>query len=193
MEEIEVKFLNIDAEAIQKKLKDIGAKKMFNRIYRRKVYDYPDLRLNDAGAWVRVRDEGDQVTMTFKQRKEAAKDGGKSNDKGMDEVEIVVSDFDKAAIFLDKIGLKQKFYEENRRIRWVKDNIEFDIDYWPMLKPYLEIEAVSWADIDKGIALLGLNPKDKKIFATFQVYQLEGINELDYDVITFEKVVKKTK
>jgi len=41
--------------------------------------------------------------------------------------------------------------------------------------------------------LLGLNPKDKKIFATFQVYQLEGINELDYDVITFEKVVKKTK
>ncbi len=193
MEEIEVKFLNIDAGAIQKKLKDIGAKKMFDKIYRRKVYDYPDLRLNDAGAWVRVRDEGDQVTMTFKQRKQAAKDGGKSNDKGMDEVEIVVSDFDKAALFLDKIGLKQKFYEENRRIRWVKDNIEFDIDYWPMLKPYLEIEAASWADIDKGIALLGLNPKDKKIFATFQVYQLEGINELDYDVITFEKVVKKTK
>ena len=193
MEEIEVKFLNIDAGAIQKKLKDIGAKKMFDKIYRRKVYDYPDLRLNDAGAWVRVRDEGDQVTMTFKQRKQAAKDGGKSNDKGMDEVEIVVSDFDKAALFLDKIGLKQKFYEENRRIRWVKDNIEFDIDYWPILKPYLEIEAASWADIDKGIALLGLNPKDKKIFATFQVYQLEGINELDYDVITFEKVVKKTK
>jgi len=190
MEEIEVKFLNIDIAAIEAKLKAIGAKKVFNRLYRRKVYDYPDLRLNQAGAWVRVRDEGDKVTLGFKQRKEAGKDAGK-NDAGMDEVELTVGDFDKTAQFLEKIGLVQKFYEENRRIRWLKDDIEFDIDHWPMLKPYLEIEASNWEDIDRGIALLDLDPKDKKIFSTFQVYQLEGINELEYDIITFEKTIKK--
>ncbi len=188
MEEIEVKFLAIDVESIEAKLEKLGAKKEFDRIYRRKVYDYPDLRLNDQGAWIRVRDEGDQVTLGFKQRK-ITDDSG--NDAGMKEIEVKVSDFDKTWQFLDAIGLKQKFYEENRRVRWTLDNIEFDIDHWPLLKPYLEIEAESWEDIDKAIRLLELDPEDKKIFSTFQVYQLEGINELEYDILTFESQIKK--
>ena len=191
MEEIEVKFLNIDVPAIEKKLKAAGAQKKFDRMYRRKVFDYPDLRLNAKAARIRVRDEGDQVTLGFKQRKDASDDKGKSNDSGMHEVEVVVDDFERTVQFLESIGLEAKFYEENRRVRWVKDKITFDIDYWPMLKPYLEIEASNWDDIYKGIALLGLDPKDKKLFATMQVYALEGIDELDYEIITFDKQVKK--
>ncbi|HEU5004755.1 MAG TPA: CYTH domain-containing protein [Candidatus Saccharimonadales bacterium] len=189
MEEIEVKFLNIDVEEIESKLKSLGAKKEFDQKYRRKVYDYPDLRLNDQGAWIRVRDEGSQVTMGFKQRK-MSDDG--ANDVGMKEIEIKVDSFDKAWQFLEAVGLKQKFYEENRRVRWTLDTIEFDIDYWPLLKPYLEIEAGSWKDIDKAIKILDLNPDDKKIFSTFQVYQLEGINELEYDILTFDSQIKKS-
>ena len=59
MEEIEVKFLNIDSDLMEKKLLKIGAKKVFEKLYHRKVFDYPDLRLNDQGAWVRLRDEGE--------------------------------------------------------------------------------------------------------------------------------------
>lgn len=188
MEEIEVKFINIDVPAIEKKLKAIGAKRVFDRLYRRKVYDFPSLQLNKNGAWVRVRDEVDQVTLGFKQRQGKGKNG--SNDTGMKEIEVVVSDFDKTADLLESIGMEIKFYEENRRIRWVLGDIEFDIDHWPMLKPYLEIEAPSWDRVNEGIKLLGLNAKDQKRFATMQVYALEGINELDYKVITFEKQIK---
>jgi len=39
--------------------------------------------------------------------------------------------------------------------------------------------------------LLKLDPKDKKIFSTYQVYQLKGIDENDYQILTFEKTVKK--
>lgn len=191
-EEIEVKFLNINPQEIERKLKKLGAKKIFNRLYQRRVFDYPDLRLNYRGAYIRLHDEGDQITLAFKQRIGIKANDGTRNDKTMEEVEIKVSDFEKTAEFLGKIGLKEKFYEENRRIRYVLNNIEFDIDFWPQLEPYLEIEAVSWTEIEKAIKLLGLNFEDKKIFSTYQIYQLKGINENDYQEITFGRMIKKS-
>ena len=191
MEEIEVKFLNIDPVLIEEKLVDLGAEKTFEKIYRRRVFDHPDLRLNNRGAFVRLRDEGDKITLTFKQRLGVKTHDGKTNDKGMEEIEVNVSDFEKTAVLLKKIGLEEKFYEENRRIRYQLGDIEFDIDFWPLLEPYLEIEAPSWGKIDEAIKLLRLDPKDKKIFSTYQVYQLKGINENDYQILTLEKIVKK--
>lgn len=191
MEEIEVKFLNINSNLIEEKLKEIGAKKIFEKLYKRKTFDYPDLRFDKIGAWIRLRDEGDKITLAFKQRVGVKTHDGKTIDKGMEEVEVKVSNFEKTAELLTKIGLKEKFYEENRRIRYQLDNIEFDIDFWPQLEPYLEIEAPSWEDIDKAIGLLNLDPKDKKIFSTYQIYQLKGMDENDYREITFEKMVKK--
>lgn len=191
MEEIEVKFLNIDPKLIEEKLKNLGAQKIFEKLYKRKVFDYPDLRLDKAGAYIRLRDEGDKITLTFKQRLGIKTHDGKTNDDGMEEVEVSVSDFKGAAEILEKVGLKEKFYEENKRIRYKLDDIEFDIDFWPGLEPYLEIETISWERIDDAIKMLGLDQKDKKIFSTYQVYQLNGINENDYQEITFKGMIKK--
>jgi len=191
MEEIEVKFLNIDPGLIERKLIEIGAKKIFEKLYKRRVFDYPDLRFDKKGGYIRLRDEGDKITLAFKQRLGIKSNDGKTNDDSMEEVEIEVSDFEKTAELLRKIGLIEKFYEENRRIRYQLDDIEFDIDFWPLLEPYLEIEAPSWKKIDEGIKLLKLDPKDKKIFSTYQVYQLKGLNENDYQILTFKKIVKK--
>jgi adenylate cyclase class 2 len=192
MEEKEVKFLGIDPKRIQEKLMKLGAKKLFDRLYRRRVFDYPDLRLDKQGAWVRVRDEGDKVTLTFKQRLGVRGHDGVTNDESMEEVEVEVSDFDKTAEILRRIGLKEKHYIENRRIRYLFfGGVEFDLDFWPMIPPYLEIEAKSWGKIDEVIVKLGLDPRDKKIFSTYQVYALYGIDENQYQTITFEKQVKK--
>ncbi|MBL7156311.1 MAG: CYTH domain-containing protein [Candidatus Pacebacteria bacterium] len=143
MEEIEVKFLNINPDLTQKKLKEIGAKKIFEKLYKRRVFDYPDLRLDKKGAWIRLRDEGEKITLSFKQRIGIEAHNGTVNDKTMQEVEIEVSDFEKTSKLLLEIGFKQKFYQENKRIRYQFENVEFDIDFWPCLEPYLEIEAPS--------------------------------------------------
>ena len=103
MEEIEVKFLNIDADLLEKKLKEIGAKKIFEKLYRRKAFDYPDLRLDKAGAWVRLRDEGDKITLALKQRIGMAATP-ESNDESMEETEVEVNDFEKTADILLKTG-----------------------------------------------------------------------------------------
>ncbi len=190
MEEIEVKFLNIDSDLIENRLKESGAKKVFERFYKRKVFDYPDLRLDKAGAFIRLRDEGDKIMLAFKQRIGMAANA-KSNDKGMEEIEVEVNDFEKTAKLLLKAGFIEKHYVENRRIRYQLDDIEFDIDFWPQIEPYLEIEAPSWERIDEAISLLKLNSEDKRIFSTFQVYELKGINLNAYKEITFKKMVKK--
>lgn len=191
MEEIEVKFLDINPDEIQAKLKDIGAKKVGEFFYKRRVFDFPDLRLNKAAAWLRLRDEGDKVTLTYKQRLGTKAHDGTESDEGMKEIEIEVSDFEQAGLLIESLGFEEKFYEENKRIRWSKGSVEFDIDFWPALEPYLEIEADSWESVDKAIEELGLNPEDRKIFATMQIYKLKGINELDYQKITFDEMVKK--
>ena len=191
MEEIEVKFLNIDTASMEKKLKAIGAEKVFEKLYKRKVFDYPDLRLHKKGAWIRLRDEGEKTTLTYKERIGMKTYDGKTNDDSMEEIEIEVSNFEKTAELLNRIGFIEKFYQENRRIRYQLKDIEFDIDTWPQIEPYLEIEAPSWKKIDEAIKLLGLNPEDKRIFSTTQVYQLKGIEDIDYREITFDRMIKK--
>ncbi len=46
MKEIEVKFLDINPDLMEQKLIKIGAKKVFDRIFKVKVFDWSDLRLN---------------------------------------------------------------------------------------------------------------------------------------------------
>ncbi len=193
MEEIEVKFLNVKPDELQAKLKEIGAEKVGEYFYRRRVFDYPDWRLDKSGAWLRLRDEGDRITLSFKQRLGIAEETG-GNDAGMEETEIIVSDFNTTAQMLFKLGFIEKHYVENRRIRWTKDGVEFDIDTYPELEPYLEIEAPSWNKIDEAISWLGLNPEEKKTFSANQVYALKGINVGDCVRLTFaEGAVKREK
>lgn len=191
MEEPEVKFLNIDPVKIQKKLKQIGAKKVFDRLYRRRVFDYPDFRFDKEGAWIRLRDEGEKVSLAFKRRLGVKSNDGKTNDDSMEEIEVIVSDFEETSRLLRTIGFCEYLYQENRRIRYQLGKIEFDIDSWPALEPYLEIEASSWREINRMVKLLGFDLKDKKIFGIHQVYQLKGIDMDDYRIVTFEKMVKK--
>jgi adenylate cyclase class 2 len=189
MEECEVKYIDINPIEIEKKLISIGAKKQFDRTYRRIVFDYPGLPMDKDCAWLRLRDEGDKITLGYKKRINPKHDG--SNDDSMEEVEVEVSDYDKTVILLEKIGLIHKFLQENRRIRYTKDDLEYDIEFWPEINPYIEIEAPSWERVDDAIKLLELDPKDKKIYSNFQIYKMKGIDLRDYSEITFEGMKKK--
>lgn len=190
-QEFEVKFLDVDVPKLEEKLRSIGATKVGDYFYKRITFDYPNLSLMDKGAWLRLRDEGDRVTLTWKKRLGMKSHDGLTSDEGMEEIEVVVEDFQKTAAILRSIGMTDKFYQENKRERWKKGSVEFDIDGWPRLKPYLEIEGPSWKEVEASILELGLDPKDKKIFSTNQIYKLAGINELEYSKMTFEGFVKR--
>lgn len=189
MEEIEVKFLDVDVVDLKSKLEKFGAEFIGSFDYKRKAYDFPGFPLAQKSAWVRVRDEGDRVVMTYKQRLEAG--DHTMGDLGMKEVEIIVNDFNLADNFLKSIGMIEKFYEENKRERYVLDNVEIDIDSWPMIPPYVEIEGSSWDNVQNVSEKIGFDWNNHLRCSTMQIYEKYGINENDYSVITFNEQIKK--
>lgn len=191
MEEIEAKFLDIDSDAIAEALGRIGAEFKGHRLFRSISFDFPGFPMDKESAWVRLRDEGDKVTLAHKQRLGASDTVGK--DAGMSEVEFVASDFDTARAFLHKLGLVTKFEQEKKRSSWVKGSVHYDIDTWPRLEPYLEIEATSWDELHEAARELGLDPEKKMVCSATQIYELAGIRDKDYIVMTFERFEPREK
>lgn len=188
-----MKFLNIDVAAIEERLLSIGATMVKEFHYRRRVFDYPDLRLDRDHSWLRLRDEGDKIILAFKHRLGVTSNDGSTIDEGMEEIEVEVDDFETTTLLLQRLGFVEKHFAENRRTRWIKDGIEFDIDSWPAIPPYLEIEADSWQKIDEAIEWLGLNTADKKIFSTNQVYTIYGIEVAEHSHLMFSGLVKRNE
>lgn len=63
-------------------------------------------------------------------------------------VEIKVSSFDKTNIFLESIGLAKRSCQEKIRYSYEYKGAMLEIDIWPMLKPYLEIETDNYKLIE---------------------------------------------
>lgn len=137
-QEIEVKFLDVDFDDVRTRLKQIGGTcEQPMRLMRRVVIDYPDRRLQETGdSWVRVRDEGDKVTLTFKKTTE-------HEFGGAHEIEVNVSDYQKTIDIFLAMGLIVHTDQETRRETWKIDDVEVVLDEWPWLNPYIEIEGLS--------------------------------------------------
>jgi adenylate cyclase class 2 len=188
MEEIEVKFLDIDPKKIEKSLIALGAKKIYDRVFKDRVFDFPGYPLDSKASWVRLRDKGEKITLSFKQRLGVVK--GK-NDKGMEEVEVIVNDFEQTSLLLEKLGMIQKFNQEKCRVHFELETTDIDLDTSPMIPTYLEIEGKSWEKVKNLAEKLDLKWKDKKKMSTMQIYELHGINEKDYSILTFKKQIKR--
>lgn len=165
--EIEAKFLDSNHDEIRAKLHELGATCTNPmRLMKRKNYDFPDGRLEKIGGWVRVRDEGDKVTLSYKQLNDRTLHGTK-------EVSVTVGDFSATDSFLNAIGLAQQSYQETKRESWLLDGAQIELDEWPWTKPYLEIEADSEAAVRKVTGQLGLDWDEAKHGSVEVVYQAE--------------------
>lgn len=191
MEEIEVKFLDIDVKEIENKLQAFGATKIGETISQTTCFDYPDYRLQKKEAWIRLRTEFGKTTLAYKERVGVTSHDGSTPDQGMKEIELSVEDFDLTKNFLLAIGLIEKFLQGRKRIRWQKDDLSFDIDQWPLIPPYIEIEGGSLETIKVASEALGLTFKDNLQCSAHNVFIKYGFNEHDYSVFTLEKQIKK--
>jgi len=144
--EYEVRILEINKEEIIKKLESLGATKLGDWDQKRYVYD---LNPKHEGKWIRLRTNGETTTLTYKFVEKDTIDGTK-------EIEIIVDDFKKTDELLNAIGFYHRGYQENKRIRYQLDGVEIDIDTWPMIPTYLELEANFEEEINNMIKKLGL-------------------------------------
>lgn len=149
--EIEAKWLNIDLEEFRQRLKKAEATLMHpERLMIRKNYDYPDKRLDAIGGWVRVRDEGDRITLSYKQLDDRTLHGTK-------EVSVTVQDFDSTCAFLLAIGLIETNHQETKRESWRLGDVQIELDTWPWIPSFVEIEASNEDTLRQSAVTLGLD------------------------------------
>lgn len=171
--EYEVRVLEIDVEEFSKKLEEIGAKKEWDLVQKRYVYDFIP---KEENRWIRLRTNGKKTTLTIK-------DVVTSKIDGTHELEIEVDNFERCNLMLKELGYVPKGYQENRRVQYSYQGVEIDIDYWPLIPTYLEIEGPSEEKVYEVMKKLGLKKKDitsldvQNIYLNYG-YKLDDIKEL---------------
>ena len=163
--ECEVRVLDIDVDEICKKLEEFGAEKTGEYDQKRYVYDVIP---KEEGKFIRLRTNGLKTTLTYKDKKYTSMSSTK-------ELELEIEDFDKAHMLLTAAGLNIDKYVENKRISYKYSDVEFDIDCYPMIPPYMEIEASDEDTVNEYISKLGLSDHEatfdslKKIYAKYDI------------------------
>ena len=148
--EYEVRVLEINVDEVLEKLKSIGAEFCWDKLQQRYVYDFiPKV----DSKWIRLRTNGEKTTLTIKNLVSSEIDGTQ-------ELEVVVDNFERCNLILKELGYEAKGYQENRRIQYMINGVEIDIDYWPLIPTYLEIEGPSEEAVYETLKLLGFNKSD---------------------------------
>lgn len=151
-QEIECRFLNIDPEALKKKLLEFGAKDEGERLQESTIVYDPEFRWRDSGnKLVRIRRENDRTTLCYKEHL------ADSPDSHNYELEFEVEDYEKIQTFFEKIGLIAYRHQEKKRHTFTLEGVTIDIDTWPRIPTYVEIEGVSEDDIKNMAERLGFN------------------------------------
>ena len=164
--EYEVRILNVDKDLIIERLSSLHASYEWDRIQKRYVYDF--IPKQDS-KWIRLRTNGDVTTLTIKNLVSSTIDGTQ-------ELEVVVSDFDRCNLILKELGYEAKGYQENRRIQYNLNGVEIDIDSWPMIPTYLEIEGASEEAVYNAVKALGFSLDDCTTRDVDGIYRDYGIN-----------------
>lgn len=164
--EHEAKILNIDPDAAERLILDKGGQKLGEQFMRRYVYD---ITPGDQSTWIRLRETGDKITLTVKQITSDAIDG-------THEIEVGVDDFAATNALLGMMGFTAKSYQETKRTSFILDGAQVEIDTWPQIPPYLEIEAGASDEVIRVAGLLGYTEADLTGENTIKIYARYGID-----------------
>lgn len=166
--EYEATFANISKDEIRERLKKADAVLVRPEfLQKRYSLDPPDASNRKRG-WIRVRDEGDKITVSHKT------DHGEGIEK-VTEHTINVDDFEGSKILLESIGCRTKSYQETKREVWNLDEVEICIDEWPYLEPFVEIEAENESLVRETSKKLGFDYK-KAVFGPVSVLYSKKYN-----------------
>ena len=112
----------------------------------------------------------------------------KSNIQQMQETQIEVSSFEETNELLEKLGFSYRSYQEKKREKYIIKEHEIDIDTWPGLSPFMEIEGKNREDIENILNMLGYSFKDTISCTVDEIYQKIGIDINNMKELKFESV-----
>ncbi len=148
--EIETKVLDIDSEKIKQKLNSLGAKKTQDT---RLIVDWYHIKGTKEGEdpwFLRIRSNSEgKHEVTWKAKSDILGTARKHK-----EINFNIQEPEKLSDLFEELGLEKYAHQEKDRISFIYKDWQFDIDQYPQMPAYLEIEGTSEENIQEAMKLL---------------------------------------
>ena len=153
--EIETKVLDVDFEQLKTKLVNLGAKKTQETRLIVDWYRIKGIKEGEDPWFLRIRsNSGGKYEVTWKAKSDILGTARKHK-----EINFLISEPEKLADLFEELGLEKYAHQEKDRTSFSLKNWIFDIDQYPKMPAYLEIEGDSEENVKEAIKLLGLEKK----------------------------------
>jgi adenylate cyclase class 2 len=149
--EIEVRFLEIDKDALLAKLRELGAEDLGEDLLDEKIIYDDGLTWRDSpGTFMRLRTRNGKTALSYKHRTAQTVDG-------TEEIEFEVSDPSAAEALLNRLGYHMYRTQQKKRHTFKLGEVTVDIDTWPRVPTYVELEGFSESALREAAEKLNLD------------------------------------
>lgn len=178
--EIETRFLDINKGEFVKKLISLGATDRSEEKLKEIIFHAADLSWVGKNKFVRLRKMKDGLKLTYKTNPRQTVDSAL-------EIELGVSDMDTCSEFLHHIGLETVRQLEKYRHTFKLGDVAIDIDTWPKIPTYAEIEGPTVASLKNACYELDLDWEKRFDGDAREVFRHYGHNLDNITLVTFSE------
>lgn len=197
--EKEIKILGVDLLVVSNSIEALGAKKVLDDLTQIKCFDVTDnfkpelvpnkyksisdalveltkqKKLRDQNFHLRARKQSNHYEFTLKY---ATKTESKVKEEVEINIELSQSEWENMENTLFQAGVEMVARQEKKRTSWIYEplGLHFDLDTWPGIPTYLEIEGSTEQDIQQGIILLELQNLEISTESGSKLFQRYGVN-----------------
>jgi len=179
MYEIETKILEVDVNKIKEKLLSVGAIQTQNTRLTVDWYCLKEVQDRTHPWYLRVRKTSDgKSEISWKSLEKFV-----GNTRQSEEINIDISDFERGKAILEAVGLVNYAHQEKDRMSYKYKDWNFDLDQYPGMPAYLEIEGNSEEHVGEAIKLLDL--EDHQALSEGETKLIREKYKLDWNDMRF--------
>lgn len=162
---VETKVLDVEVESLIERMRGIGAKEVFNE-------ERTITHLDDGTGRLRAKNfkltEEDKLKLSIDTAEEHST------------VKLFVSRKGECIDMLAELGIHPVAVTRARRTSFEWEGVDFDIDQFPGIPPFLEVDVAESAHtLEEVLDTLELVGKEQGMLSTPQIYERYGLNYFD--------------
>lgn len=177
-------------DSLSNLLKYTNNMELLEKFSNKSIVDIVKIYGINPNKWVRLRRTNDKTTLTIKHILNP-------NIQGQDKIQRVIeTEMEVPSIeigndILNQLGFSFRNCQEKYRTTYDFEGVEIDIDSWPLIPTYIEIENDSEKVIESVIQRLGLGEKEIISCNTADVYKKYGIDIYQFRELKFPQREEK--